>query len=80
MPTTRKNRPAWPLNLAALLLISACATPSETMPPVVVNGPALTPLPAELKEIEPPPSGYYSKMLSDFQEGLRKRLTSTPAK
>lgn len=78
MPTIKNARPAL-LMLAAALLTTACATPSGTLP-VVVSGPDLTQLPAEVKEIDPPPSGYYSKKLTDWRESSLQRLSSTPAK
>ena len=42
--------------------------------------PRLLPLPSAIAEIEPPPSGHYTKLLTDRRETSRQRLKSTPTK
>lgn len=66
--------------LLLLLMPPACATPSSVMPPAVVSGPVLTPLPEELVRIEPPRSGSYSAELTRSRAEWRALLTNTPTK
>jgi hypothetical protein len=62
------------------LTLTACATQSTVMPPVIVSAPTLTPLPAELAKIEPPPSGAYSAELTRSRREWRALLTGTQTK
>ena len=81
MPMQNKNVPALLLWLLPLLMVSACATRSEPLPPPVVGEkPRLLPLPSAIAEIEPPPSGHYTKLLTDRRETSRQRLKSTPTR
>lgn len=75
-----KSQPARLLRLMPLLLAVACATPSQPTSPVVVSVPELTPLPAAVIEADPPPSGAYWTMLTNWRKNLRERLSSTPTK
>ena len=81
MPMQNKNVPALLLWLLPLLMVSACATKSEpSQPPVVGQKPKALPLPSAIAEIEPPPSGHYTKLLTDRRETSRQRLKSTPTR
>lgn len=81
MPMQNKNVPALLLWLLPLLMVSACATRSEPSPqPVVGEKPRPLPLPSAIAEIEPPPSGHYTKLLTDRRETSRQRLKSTPTR
>ena len=75
MPMQNKNVPALLLWLLPLLMVSACATKSEpSQPPVVGQKPKALPLPSAIAEIEPPPSGHYTKLLTDRRESSRQQL------
>lgn len=49
-------------------------------PPVVGEKPKALPLPSAIAEIEPPPSGHYTKLLTDRRESSRQLLKSMPTK
>ena len=75
MPMQNKNVPVLLLWLLPLLMVSACATRSEPLPPPVVGEkPKALPLPSAIAEIEPPPSGHYTKLLTDRRESSRQLL------
>ena len=75
MPMQNKNVPVLLLWLLPLLMVSACATRSEPLPPPVVGEkPKALPLPSAIAEIEPPPSGHYTKLLTDRRESSRQQL------
>ena len=75
MPMQNKNVPVLLLWLLPLLMVSACATRSEpSRPPVVGEKPKALPLPSAIAEIEPPPSGHYTKLLTDRRESSRQQL------
>ena len=81
MPMQNKNVPVLLLWLLPLLMVSACATKSEpSQPPVVGQKPKALPLPSAIAEIEPPPSGHYTKLLTDRRESSRQLLKSMPTK
>lgn len=81
MPMQNKNVPVLLLWLLPLLMVSACATRSEPLPPPVVGErPKALPLPSAIAEIEPPPSGHYTKLLTDRRESSRQLLKSMPTK
>ena len=73
-----------PSKSAALLLLTlmlpSCALRSNATPPVIVSAPTLTPLPAELAQIEPPLSGSYSAELTLLRAEWRKLLIDMPTK
>ena len=74
MPMQNKNVPALLLWLLPLVMVSACATKSEPLPPPVVGEkPRPLPLPSAIAEIEPPPSGHYTKLLTDRRESSRQQ-------
>ena len=81
MPMQNKNVPVLLLWLLPLLMVSACATRSEPLPPPVVGEkPKALPLPSAIAEIEPPPSGHYTKLQTDRRERSRQLLKSMPTK
>ena len=81
MPMQNKNVPVLLLWLLPLLMVIACATRSEPLPPPVVGEkPKTLPLPSAIAEIEPPPSGHYTKLLTDRRESSRQLLKSMPTK
>ena len=81
MPMQNKNVPVRLLWLLPLLMVSACATRSEPLPPPVVGEkPKALPLPSAIAEIEPPPSGHYLARLTAWRKNSQERLNSTPTK
>ena len=76
LPSASRRMPL----LLLLLMLPACAMRSNATPPVVVSAPVLTPLPEELAQIEPPPSGSYSAALMQSRAEWRRLLTGTPTK
>lgn len=67
--------------LLPLLMVSACASKSVTSPPPVVGEkPRPSPLPSQIAEIEPPPSGSYMKKLTDRRKSSLERLSNTQMK
>lgn len=69
-----------PLLLLLLPTLTACGATSRSTPPVVVAAPVLTPLPAEISEIAPPPSGAYWRELTAWRNDLRAQLKGMPVK
>ena len=64
--------------LAAAL--TNCAAPSRPSPPLVVGGPELTPLPAEISAIDLPKPGVYWGELTALRKDLQAELKSTSPK
>lgn len=81
MPMPNKNVPVLLLWLLPLLMVSACATRSEPLPPPVVGEkPKALPMPSSIADIDPPPSGSYTTKLTDRRKSSQARLRSTPTK
>ena len=80
MSSTRRSRLKRSALLLLLLMPAACATQSSVTPAVVVSAPELTPLPPEIAQIEPPPSGAYLDELTRSRREWRKLLTVTPTR
>ena len=81
MPMQNKNVPALLLWLLPLLMVSACATRSEPLPPPVVGEkPTAQPPPSSIAGIAPPPSGFYMEKLTARRKRSQELLNSTPMK
>ncbi len=81
MNTPNKNAGALLLWLLLSVTVSSCATKSASLPPPVVGEkPKASPLPSEIANIEPPPSGSYTTKLTDRRKSSQARLKSTPTK
>ena len=62
------------LLLLSAFLMSACETPL-TISSKPVAPPVIPPPPAAIYEVALPPSGHYSKKLTDWREKAQRRLT-----
>lgn len=65
------------LLLLSSATLTSCASRSTPIP-VVTEAPKLQPLPVEISGAEPPPSGSYSRELTEQRAEWRELLTSTP--
>lgn len=66
-------RPMLPL-LLLMPMVTACVPKSTGSSPIVLEPVRLTPLPAAVKEIVPPPSGEAWSELTDLRKSLRAEL------
>ena len=74
MPMPNKNVPVLLLWLLPLLMVSACATRSEPLPPPVVGEkPKALPMPSSIADIDPPPSGSYTTKLTEEFAGAAEK-------
>ncbi|RYH56651.1 MAG: hypothetical protein EON54_12195 [Alcaligenaceae bacterium] len=81
MNTRNKNAGALLLWLLLSVTVSSCGTKSASLPPPVVGDkPTALPLPSEIANIEPPPSGSYTTKLTARRKSSRERLSGTPMK
>lgn len=80
MPTPNVRRTALLLIVLALLIVTGCAASLPPTPPLVGRKVQLTPLPADVTQIEPGASAGYLRKLSDFRTKVNALSDSATTK
>ncbi len=80
MPTKRNSRISTAVAVLLLAMLSACASNSPTMPPVIGTKPQVTALPASVLRIDPQSSQEWLREVENYLSEVDSLLSSETLK